>query len=261
MDQGPMSLTQTTPQLKVGELAKRTGLTIRTLHHYDEIGLLSPATRTASGHRLYGASDVERLQRIASLRQLGLGLTEIADCLDDSPTSFRDVLVRQIAHVRRRVESELRLAETLEGLVAQIDSGETASTDQLLATIHLTTLFERYYSPEQRQQMEARARDVGAERIAEAQEEWSRLHTEMDAARRAGLAADSPVVQTLATRASALVTEFTGGDSAIEESLGSMFSEQPSTLYRMWGISDELGAFYGDAMAALSRAPSSGDEP
>lgn len=246
-----MSLTQTTLQLKVGELAKRTGLTIRTLHHYDEIGLLTPAARTASGHRLYGADDVERLQRIASLRQLGLGLSEIADCLDDSAESFREVLVRQIAFVRRRVESQLRLAETLEGLVEQIDSGEAASTDQLLATIHLTTLFERYYSPEQREQMEARANEVGAERIAEVQEAWSRLHAEMDEARLAGHAPDSPTVQALAERARSFVAEFTGGDQGIERSLGSMVSDQPSTLYRMWGISDELGAFYSEAMAAL----------
>jgi DNA-binding transcriptional MerR regulator len=47
--------------MKVGELARRTGLTVRTLHHYDEIGLLSPSARTESGHRLYGQADVLRL--------------------------------------------------------------------------------------------------------------------------------------------------------------------------------------------------------
>ena len=58
--------------IKVGEVAKRTGLSVRTLHHYDEIGLLSPSRRTASGHRLYGAGELARLQQIKSLRQLGL---------------------------------------------------------------------------------------------------------------------------------------------------------------------------------------------
>ena len=51
--------------LKVGELAKRTGLTVRTLHHYDEIGLLKPSLHTESGHRLYTARDVARLQQVA----------------------------------------------------------------------------------------------------------------------------------------------------------------------------------------------------
>lgn len=54
--------------MKVGELARRTGLSVRTLHHYDDIGLLTPAGRTPSGHRIYGMAEVRRLQQIASLR-------------------------------------------------------------------------------------------------------------------------------------------------------------------------------------------------
>ena len=54
--------------LKVGELARRTGLTVRTLHHYDEIGLLRPSLHTDSGHRLYTGRDVARLQQVLSLR-------------------------------------------------------------------------------------------------------------------------------------------------------------------------------------------------
>jgi DNA-binding transcriptional MerR regulator len=60
--------------LKVGELAKRTGLTIRTLHHYDEIGLVKPSSHTESGHRLYTAGDLARLQQVLSLRQIGFSL-------------------------------------------------------------------------------------------------------------------------------------------------------------------------------------------
>ncbi|MEA2488332.1 MAG: hypothetical protein QOH21_124, partial [Acidobacteriota bacterium] len=56
---------------KIGELAKRTGVSVRTLHHYDEIGLLTPSHRTESGHRLYGREEVIRLQQIVSLRQVG----------------------------------------------------------------------------------------------------------------------------------------------------------------------------------------------
>jgi DNA-binding transcriptional MerR regulator len=68
--------------LKVGELAKRTGLTVRTLHHYDEIGLLKPSLHTEAGYRLYTRGDVARLQQVLSLRQLGFALEEIRDCLD-----------------------------------------------------------------------------------------------------------------------------------------------------------------------------------
>jgi DNA-binding transcriptional MerR regulator len=66
--------------LKVGELSKRTGLTIRTLHHYDEIGLLKPSLHGEAGYRLYTAADVVRLQQVLSLRQLGFSLEEVRDC-------------------------------------------------------------------------------------------------------------------------------------------------------------------------------------
>ena len=61
--------------LKVGELARRTGLTVRTLHHYDAIGLLRPSLHTEAGYRLYTAGDIARLQQVISLRQLGFGWT------------------------------------------------------------------------------------------------------------------------------------------------------------------------------------------
>ena len=67
---------------KIGELARRTGLTVRTLHHYDEIGLLSPAQRSDGGHRVYDEADVQRLYRIVSLRSLGFPLDAIAQALD-----------------------------------------------------------------------------------------------------------------------------------------------------------------------------------
>ena len=63
---------------RIGELAAATGLTVRTLHHYDAVGLLAPAERSAAGHRRYTSADVHRLYRVVALRQLGLSLEEIA---------------------------------------------------------------------------------------------------------------------------------------------------------------------------------------
>jgi DNA-binding transcriptional MerR regulator len=68
--------------LKVGDLARRTGLTVRTLHHYDAIGLLKPSLHSEAGYRLYTAGDIARLQQVLSLRQLGFSLDEVRDCLD-----------------------------------------------------------------------------------------------------------------------------------------------------------------------------------
>ena len=67
--------------MKIGEVAERAGVTVRTLHHYEKLGLVKSATRTESGHRLYGRVAVERLHMVRSLKQLGLGLGEIARLL------------------------------------------------------------------------------------------------------------------------------------------------------------------------------------
>ena len=74
---------------KIGALARSTGLTVRALHHYDHIGLLTPSGRTDAGHRVYSAGDVARLYRISLLRRLGFPLGQIAAVLDDRNGSCR----------------------------------------------------------------------------------------------------------------------------------------------------------------------------
>ena len=69
-----MSANTQPAKWKVGELARRTGVSVRALHHYEEIGLLVPSWRTESGHRLYSEPDIIRLTQIVSLRQIGLSL-------------------------------------------------------------------------------------------------------------------------------------------------------------------------------------------
>ncbi|NDY74733.1 MerR family transcriptional regulator, partial [Desulfobacter hydrogenophilus] len=67
--------------LKVGELARRSGITVRTLHHYDAIGLLTPSARSDSGYRLYNRDDIARLHQIQAMRRLDLSLADIGALL------------------------------------------------------------------------------------------------------------------------------------------------------------------------------------
>ena len=69
--------------LAVGDVARLAGVSVRTLHHYDRVGLLQPGGRTSSGHRRYQEADLDRLQRILGYRELGFGLDEIAELLAD----------------------------------------------------------------------------------------------------------------------------------------------------------------------------------
>src|SRR4029079_11487652 len=95
---------------RIGEVAAATGLTVRTLHHYDEIGLLRPAERSGAGYRLYADDDVRRLYRIVAFRRLGLSLDEIGALLDgDRAADPRSLIRAQLA----RLEEEAAMREGL----------------------------------------------------------------------------------------------------------------------------------------------------
>jgi DNA-binding transcriptional MerR regulator len=100
--------------LTVGRVAELAGVTVRTLHHYDEIGLLQPSTRSAAGYRTYSAGDVQRLREVLAYRRLGFGLREIADLVDDPATDA-------VAHLRRLRGLLLEQRDRADAMVTAID--------------------------------------------------------------------------------------------------------------------------------------------
>lgn len=123
--------------LQVGELAHCAGLTVRALHYYDAIGLLSPSTRAPSGYRVYSGNDIVRLYRIQALRRFGLGLPDIAACLDDDRASSRHVLARHIEMIGQQVQRTEQLRAHLIGLHGQLESGTSPTTQEWKTALHL----------------------------------------------------------------------------------------------------------------------------
>jgi DNA-binding transcriptional MerR regulator len=119
---------------RIGEVAERTGLTRRTLRHYDELGLLVPAARSWSDYRLYDEADLLRLLQIQNLKALGLSLPEIADALADPELDATATLRSHLAHLKERIAAEQRLADRLQSLAGT----DERSWDDVLATIALT---------------------------------------------------------------------------------------------------------------------------
>ena len=221
--------------LKVGELARRTGVTVRTLHHYDHTGLLSPSHRTPSGHRLYGRADVARLQQIRSLRQLGLSLDEVRSALESPGFSPLGVVEAHLARLREQIGAQQRLCARLETVAAGLRAAEEVSADTLIQTIEEMTMFEKYYTPEQMEQLRQRREAVGEERIREVEAEWPRLIAAVRAEMERGTDPASDPVQELVRRWRGLVAEFTGGDPGIERSLGNLHREQGPELSQRFG--------------------------
>ncbi|MDN5856916.1 MAG: MerR family transcriptional regulator, partial [Actinomycetia bacterium] len=120
---------------RVGPVAIRTGLTVRALHHYDQLGLLTPARRTTAGHRLYDETDVARLYRIGLLRRLGFPLEQIGELLDSPRWQLRDAVARHLDDLNRRIELALRLRARLSGVATALARDESPSPDELFAIL------------------------------------------------------------------------------------------------------------------------------
>lgn len=99
---------------KVGDLSKITGLTVRTLRFYNQIGLFSPSSQTESGHRLYDESDLSRLQPILSLKELGLSLEEIKSVLADEWISPLEIVNLQMTRIKEHIKLQQNLLEQLQ---------------------------------------------------------------------------------------------------------------------------------------------------
>lgn len=230
---------------KVGQLAKRTGISVRTLHHYDQIGLLTPSHRTASGHRLYGRDDVVRLQQIVMLRQLGFALEEIGATLAEA--SLPHLIDLHLARLREQIERERRLMSRLERMALWLRAEEEVSVDEFFKTIEEMTMFEKYMTEEQLETIRKRGETIGAERIQEAQQEWPRLIEEVRQEMQRGTDVNSPRVQALAQRWMALVNEFTGGDAGIEKSVATMYRNEPGATER-FGFDAKVWEYIKSAM-------------
>jgi DNA-binding transcriptional MerR regulator len=105
---------------RVKEVSEGAGVSIRTLHHYDAIGLLVPSGRTEAGYRLYTDDDILRLQQILIARELGLALEEIRRMLDQPDFDLRQALLRQRAELVGRIERTTRMLQAVDAALATV---------------------------------------------------------------------------------------------------------------------------------------------
>ena len=237
--------------MKIGELAERTGLTVRTLRWYDQIGLLPPSGRTESGHRVYNEEDLARLQKILSLRALDFTLEEITDCLA-SPGFDHFTLVRM--H-RVRAERELQrtgeLRDRLARLEGYLERREEISTESFINAIEGSIMIEKYYSNEELEKLAERAEVVGEERMREAEKEWSDLFAEVREQMEKGAEPTSEPVLALARRWKSLIEEFTGGDPQIAASLKNMYKEEGPERASHGTFDQGVMEFMGEALRVV----------
>ncbi|MFL5870260.1 MAG: MerR family transcriptional regulator [Solirubrobacterales bacterium] len=239
-----------TPVRRIGEVAAATGLTVRTLHHYDDIGLLAPSARSEAGYRLYADEDVRRLYRIVAFRRLGFALGDIGALLDGDGADPRPVIRAQLARLDAEAAVRERLRVRLMRLLDGLEGADGAAADLFLDAIEGMTMAEKYYTPEQLEQLAERREALGDEAIRKAEADWASLIAEAQELRASGAGPTDPRAAALADRWAALVAQFTGGDIGIHDSLNRMYEGEGPQRASRGAVPPELFQWMGEAVAA-----------
>jgi DNA-binding transcriptional MerR regulator len=234
----------TTHSWKIGDLAKRTHLSVRTLHYYEEVGLLRPSARTEAGHRLYTEDDVVRLQRILSLRQLGFTLEDIRRCLDQDDYALAPLIDLQLERLREQIALQQGLYQRLSRLRARLHDGENVPVTQFIETMEAMMQIEQYLTPEQIATLEAAHGEHREANVAAFKAFVDQLRTHQQAGREPG----DPAVQAMLAQRRALVADTTLDDPALAQGLQRMISTEPEIRQR-FGLDDALLAYLSEAVA------------
>ncbi|KVN95772.1 MerR family transcriptional regulator [Burkholderia ubonensis] len=229
-------------RLKVGELAKRSGLTVRTLHHYHAIGLLTPSARADNGYRLYDRDDIARLHQIQALRRFGLSLAEIGDYLNQPGAPLVDLVAKQITLLDRQIEQSAQLRERLVRLHAQLAEGTEPELADWLTTLELMTVYDKYFSEEELARMPMYRKSQTGDA------EWIALVADVRALYDAGVPPEDERARTLADRWMTLLVRDTNNDPRLLAKLNLMHEREPS-LQAQIGISTALRDYVLRAVA------------
>ncbi len=240
----------------IGRVARMAGVSVRTLRHYHQIGLLRPSARTAAGYRQYGEADLLRLQQILFYRELDLPLAEIRRALDAPGFDEVAALSEHRRRLQERGERLARLLVTIDHTISRLTE-ETEMKDEELYEGFSKEQIERYkrearemYDPKLVEESEKRVR-----RMSKA--EWQAVKAEGDEVTR-GLAAlmdrdpADPDVQALVARHHAWIERFYPAGAELYRGLGRLYAEHPEFRATYDRYAPGLADFLCAAMACYA---------
>jgi len=240
------------------EFAKRAGVTVRALHHYDRLGLLKPSGRTNRGYRVYSDRDFGRLEQIVALKFIGFPLFQIRDILRRKDTDLGAALRHQrqiLAEKRYHLDRAVHAIERAEKVVSAGEEPDWEPFRKVIEVIQMQTnkdWMKKYYTEEQLASLRQR---WSPEVQTEAEQGWAALAKDAEAAIARGEQPGSETGLQLAARRRKLLEMFTGGDPGIVESLRKLYADRsnwPPTFKKPY--SDEVDNFLIQAALAFEKA-------
>lgn len=247
----------------VGELARHTGVTVRTLHHYDELGLVKPSARSGAGYRLYDDRDLLRLQHALRLRALGFQLHEVAAMLDDPDFDRAAALREQRAQLLGRREQLDHLITAIDAALSSLEQDTPMPSDTITALFsdfdpaaHADEAHARWGATPEYAESARRTRDYGPAEWAAIKREADDLYERLAALLRAGTPADSPAAQAaIAAHREHITRWFYPCTRAIHRQLGAMYVADDRFTRTIDRHAPGLARYLRDATAAAPADP------
>lgn len=242
----------------VGELAAHVGVSVRTLHHYDEIGLLSPSGRSAAGYRQYNDADAERLYRILIYRELGFDLAGIAAILDDPSVDALEHLQQQHTLLEERVGRLQRMLKGVEAMMSAKQTGYNLTPDEMREvfgdfdpTEHAAEVQERWGDTDAFRESQRRTASYDKEQWLQINAESAAINEGLVAAMNAGAAATSEQAMALAEQHRQHISRwFYDCGYDIHRGLAGMFIADPRFAATYEKQATGLSQYVHDAMIA-----------
>jgi MerR family transcriptional regulator, thiopeptide resistance regulator len=243
----------------VGQVAHLAGVTVRTLHHYDEIGLLAPTQRTSGGYRSYAVADLDRLRRILFYRELGFPLDEIAAILADPRADAAEHLRRQRRLLGERIERLTAMAAAIDKELEAQHMGISLTPEEQFEVFGTDKVGGEWADEAERRWGDTEPYRHSRQRTASyTKQDWVKLKAEADEglrafadAQRAGTPADSPAAMDLAEAHREYISRwFYDCDHDMHRGLAHMYTADPrfSKLYE--DVSPGLAQYVHDAIVA-----------
>ncbi|MEU7204524.1 MerR family transcriptional regulator [Streptomyces sp. NPDC045470] len=242
----------------VGQVAGFAGVTVRTLHHYDEIGLLVPGERSHAGHRRYGDADLDRLQQIMFYRELGFPLDEVAALLDDPDADPREHLRRQHALLSARIGKLQAMAAAVEHAMEAREMGVNLTPEEKFEVFgdfdpdaYEDEVRERWGSTDAYQESQRRTASYTKEDWKRVTEEFDAVHRKMAEVMASGLPADSAAAMDVAEEhRRCIASGYYDCSHEMHTCLGEMYVADERFTATYEAIRPGLAVYMRDAMLA-----------
>lgn len=232
--------------IKIGDLASMTGITVRTLHYYDEIGLLKPVQITEKGHRLYNVQSITELYRIMAMRDMGFNLDEIKDLIKAKDINILDLIEIQITSVQEEIAQKQLLFSKLLKLKQKLRENQNLSSEDFQTMVpYINSSADRYFTKEQFDKLKDRLEDFMPETDGAA--EWLSFISKLNQCYKGKLPKTDLTAIECVEYWKDITSKLIGKDEQMKDSIYAFHASQKSTQLR-YGLTDELYKYLMDLM-------------